>query len=58
MQESPEFNKRLFESAINSIKTIAANNLWQVEVTVQHSFLLGLSRNAYMLLLAACGGSG
>lgn len=30
MQHSSEFHKRLFESAVGSIRTIAANHLWQV----------------------------
>lgn len=30
MQHSSEFHKRPFESAVGSIRTIAANHLWQV----------------------------
>ena len=30
LQHSSEFHKRLFESAVSSIRTIAANHLWQV----------------------------
>ncbi|KAJ0980646.1 hypothetical protein J5N97_008901 [Dioscorea zingiberensis] len=32
LKESPEFHKRLFESAVSSIRTIAANHLWQLVV--------------------------
>lgn len=32
VQESSEFHKRSFESAVNSIKAIAANHLWQLVV--------------------------
>lgn len=30
LKESPEFHKRFFESAVSSIRIIAANHLWQV----------------------------
>lgn len=30
MQESSEFHKRSFESAVDSIRAIAASHLWQV----------------------------
>lgn len=30
LQHSSEFHKRPFESAVGSIRTIAANHLWQV----------------------------
>ncbi|KAM0948519.1 putative gamma-tubulin complex component protein [Dioscorea sansibarensis] len=32
LKESPEFHKRLFESAVGSIRIIAANHLWQLVV--------------------------
>lgn len=32
LKESPEFHKRSFEHAINSIRTIAASHLWQLVV--------------------------
>lgn len=32
LKKSPEFRKRLFESSISSIRTIAANHLWQLVV--------------------------
>lgn len=32
MQESSEFHKRSFETAVDSIKAIAANHLWQLVV--------------------------
>jgi gamma-tubulin complex component 4 len=37
LKHSSEFHKRLFESAVGSIRTMAANNLWQVLDGLKHS---------------------
>lgn len=58
MQKSSEFQKRLFESAVGSIRIIAANHLWQVTpCTYDYYTLCTLFDQIlnYYLPVKACG---
>lgn len=62
MQHSSEFHKRLFESAVGSIRTIAANHLWQVLLFFKKMFSInfdcrGTSPTIIIFLLKASGGT-
>lgn len=60
MQHSSEFHKRLFESAVGSIRTIAANHLWQVLMfffKCFQSILIAEGHHLLLFFLKASGGT-